>query len=167
MESTGVNAQAAETQRLEANKLVALEWLDAILNGNESRVTQLMADECVFYMLGSTAASGFQSRERWLEILRQGPVLMPGAATMHIGHITAEADRVAVEAESHLVTQAGKPYHNQYHFLLRVRDGKVSAFKEYFDTQETANVFQMPFSEHPAARVSNLESISHTIVRRL
>jgi ketosteroid isomerase-like protein len=162
-----MDIEAPETQRLEANKAVALEWLDAILNGNEQRVIQLMADECVFYVLGSTAVSGFQSRERWLESLRQGPVLLPGPATMHIGHVTAEADRVAVEAESHLVTQTGKPYNNQYHFLLRVQDGKVTAFKEYFDTQETANVFEMPVGGSPAAPVSNIESISHTIVRRL
>jgi ketosteroid isomerase-like protein len=29
---------------------------------------------------------------------------------------------------------SGKHYHNTYHFLMRVRDGKVAEFREYLDT---------------------------------
>jgi ketosteroid isomerase-like protein len=48
---------------------------------------------------------------------------------------TAEGDRVAVEAESSGRLVDGRPYENQYHFLLRFDvDGRVLEFKEYLDT---------------------------------
>ena len=54
---------------------------------------------------------------------------------MTILSTTAEDDRVAIEAESHGRLVDGRPYENQYHFLLRFdADGRVVEFKEYFDT---------------------------------
>ena len=35
---------------------------------------------------------------------------------------------------------SGQPYRNQYHFLMRIRDGRISEFKEYLDTQLAARV---------------------------
>jgi ketosteroid isomerase-like protein len=49
--------------------------------------------------------------------------------------MTAEGDRVAVEAESRGLHVSGKLYNNLYHFLLVVREGKVHEFKEYLDTK--------------------------------
>ena len=48
--------------------------------------------------------------------------------------ITAEGDRVAVEAESYAKMKNGKTYQNTYHFLFIVRDGKIQSVKEYLDT---------------------------------
>jgi hypothetical protein len=45
--------------------------------------------------------------------------------------ITAEGDRVAVEAESYGETASGKIYNNLYHFLFEVRGGKIQAVREY------------------------------------
>jgi ketosteroid isomerase-like protein len=48
---------------------------------------------------------------------------------------TAEADRVAMEAESHVLNpENGRLYNNFYHYLFRVRAGKLTLFKEYQDT---------------------------------
>jgi ketosteroid isomerase-like protein len=55
--------------------------------------------------------------------------------------MTAEGDRVAVEAESYAETITGKIYRNQYHFLITVRNGKVQSVKEYLDTMHTNEVF--------------------------
>ena len=42
---------------------------------------------------------------------------------------------MAIEAESHGRLVDGRPYENQYHFLLRFdADNKVVEFKEYLDT---------------------------------
>ena len=48
--------------------------------------------------------------------------------------LTAEGDRVAVEAESYAKMKNGKTYQNTYHFLFIVRDGKIQSVKEYLDT---------------------------------
>ena len=54
--------------------------------------------------------------------------------------ITAEGERVAVEAESHGRYASGKTYQNYYHFLLIIRDGKVRQLKEYMDTMHANEV---------------------------
>jgi uncharacterized protein len=54
--------------------------------------------------------------------------------------VTAEGDRVAVEAESHAKMKSGKLYQNKYHFLLTIRDGKIQGVKEYLDTAHADEV---------------------------
>jgi uncharacterized protein len=42
---------------------------------------------------------------------------------------------VALEVESDGELLNGRRYNQQYHFLLTVREGKISAVREYLDTQ--------------------------------
>jgi ketosteroid isomerase-like protein len=53
---------------------------------------------------------------------------------LKIHAFTAEGDRVAIEAESHVLNPNGRIYNNFYHYLFRIRDGKLVLFKEYQDT---------------------------------
>ena len=53
---------------------------------------------------------------------------------------TAEDDRVAVEAEVRGVSPAGKVYDNRNFFAVEVRDGRIKAVREYFDTIHTSEV---------------------------
>ena len=54
--------------------------------------------------------------------------------------MTAEDDRVAVEATSDGMHVSGMPYSNHYHFLFTWRDGKLLELKEYMDTQLVTEV---------------------------
>ena len=54
--------------------------------------------------------------------------------------MTAEEERVAVEINREAVHAAGGTYNNQYHFLLRIKDGKILELKEYMDTQLAAKI---------------------------
>ncbi len=47
---------------------------------------------------------------------------------------TAEDDRVAVEMRHRGRTTDGKPYDSDYHVLYELRDGQISAVREYFDS---------------------------------
>jgi ketosteroid isomerase-like protein len=54
---------------------------------------------------------------------------------MEVLGLTAEEDRVAMEAESHVLNPVnGRLYNNLYHYLFRVKDGQITLFKEYQDT---------------------------------
>jgi ketosteroid isomerase-like protein len=64
----------------------------------------------------------------------------PDGLRFRIRSMTAEDDRVAVEAESEGVHASGRPYRNQYHFLMVIRDGKVRQLKEYLDTMHAQEV---------------------------
>lgn len=54
---------------------------------------------------------------------------------MDVLGLTAEEDRVAMEAESHVLNPTnGRLYNNFYHYLFRMKDGQITLFKEYQDT---------------------------------
>jgi ketosteroid isomerase-like protein len=49
-----------------------------------------------------------------------------------------------VQATGHNTTIAGKPYENQYCWVIRMQDGKMSELTEYADTQLIASALQDP-----------------------
>ena len=55
--------------------------------------------------------------------------------------LTAEGDRVSVEAESYAEFTNGRIYRNIYHFMMVIRDGKFSAVREYLDTEHVTATF--------------------------
>jgi ketosteroid isomerase-like protein len=58
--------------------------------------------------------------------------MMPDGLNFTIKTVTAEDDRVAIEAEGNAVTSLGTPYRNQYVFLFTLADGKIRQVNEYF-----------------------------------
>ena len=58
-----------------------------------------------------------------------------GGISFEFLNLTAEDDRVAVEAKGRSTEVSGKEYNNEYHFLIFFRDGKVCRMKEYLDTK--------------------------------
>ena len=51
-----------------------------------------------------------------------------------IDGVTADGDRVAVEARSSGKLNSGAVYANTYHWLFVLREGKIAVIKEYNDT---------------------------------
>ena len=60
--------------------------------------------------------------------------------TFTVRGMTAEGDRVAVEAECLGAHVSGKTYAQRYHFLFVIRDGKIHEMREYFDTMHANDV---------------------------
>ncbi|HEX7854634.1 MAG TPA: nuclear transport factor 2 family protein [Sphingobium sp.] len=67
---------------------------------------------------------------------------LTGEGRMDIHGITAEEDRVAVEAECFVPLKSGSIYNSTYHFLMKFRDGKAFLVKEYFDTLCARDAFR-------------------------
>jgi hypothetical protein len=66
--------------------------------------------------------------------------VFPDGLAFEVHSMTAEGDRVAIEAESKGMHVSGKKYNNLYHFLMRMRDGKIVEWKEYMDTMHANDV---------------------------
>jgi hypothetical protein len=66
--------------------------------------------------------------------------VFPEGLRFTIHALTAERDRVAIEAESHGKHVSGKIYNNKYHFVLRARGGKIVEWREYMDTMHANDV---------------------------
>jgi ketosteroid isomerase-like protein len=54
--------------------------------------------------------------------------------TQEVRGIVADGDTVVAEWTSRATTRDGHPYENDYAVVFVVRDGKVAAVREYFDT---------------------------------
>jgi len=66
---------------------------------------------------------------------------MPDFPEMIVTGLTAEEDRVAVEVEGKCALPNGDRYDNTYHFLLRLRDGRICEVREYADTALVVRTF--------------------------
>jgi ketosteroid isomerase-like protein len=107
-------------------------------------VFALMTDDVTWHITGKPellpSARTYDRRslrrlfERMLERLETG-------LRMTMLDAIAEGDRVAAEVESSGDLKNGRKYRQQYHFAIRFRDGKISAVREYLDTQHVYEVW--------------------------
>jgi uncharacterized protein len=128
---------APETER---NKQLARNFIDAINRQDFAAIADAYAEDGICWTPGSMPISGTFTRDQIAEGSKQILTAFPEGLTITIKRLTAEEDRVAIEAESHGRHISGKTYHNQYHFLMRLRGGKIIEWREYMDTMHANDV---------------------------
>jgi ketosteroid isomerase-like protein len=119
---------------IEENKRVARDFIDALSRADTEWVLEHYADDMVMWTAGSLPFSGRHSKNEIRGLMDGILGAFPQGLRFAVKTLTAEEDRVAIEAESRGVHASGKPYHNEYHFLMRIRDGRIVELKEYLDT---------------------------------
>ena len=120
---------------IEANKRIARDLIAALSRADTDWVLENYADDMVMWTAGSLAFSGPHTKDEIRGLMDGILGAFPDGLEFSIQALTAEGDRVAIEAESDGKHVSGKPYRNQYHFLMRIRDGQIVELKEYLDTQ--------------------------------
>jgi ketosteroid isomerase-like protein len=124
----------------EQNKKVVLGLLEAMSAGNMSAVSNALADSSTWWVAGSFPLSGTMTKAKFCELFGNVGASTENGLRLTPKGITAEGDRVAVEAESYAKLKNGRTYQNQYHLLCVVRDGKIQQVKEYMDTMHANQV---------------------------
>jgi ketosteroid isomerase-like protein len=127
----------------EANKNVVLSFFEHTSAGKIDVALALMADTATWWVAGQPdkfVLAGTKTKTQFAELLQGIRTAMPKGLRVTPKGLTAEGDRVAVEAESYGETATGKIYNNLYHFLFEVRDGKIQAVREYLDTMHAKEV---------------------------
>ena len=127
----------------EANKRTAIALLEASGKHDGETFAALMHPEATYWTLGKPHLfdyCGEKSREEICAYMATPSIFVGGVETT-FGDITAEGDRVAVEAQTRGTLPDGRVYTNMYHYLFTFRDGKVWRVKEYLDTQSAAEFF--------------------------
>lgn len=117
------------------NKDIARSFLDALGVGDVEAVKGLITDDIVAVCTGTSLLSGTRG---YAEIVGAADIftkITKSGLRFEILTMTAEEDRVAVEAQGHSELVTGAAYNNQYHFLFHVRDGRICMLKEYIDTK--------------------------------
>lgn len=132
---------ASQATSLEArNKQLAQTFFDTLSRGDVPAMLAMYTDDACCITMGRTLISGRFSREHVAAAANQIFEAFPQGIRFEILAMTAEGDRVAIEARSEGQHISGKRYANEYHFLMRLRDGKVCELKEYMDTEHVTDV---------------------------
>jgi len=126
------------------NKDLVTEFLKRFGRNDVPGVLDMMDEECTWWIGGKVELfplAGVKSKDEMRGILGAIVEPMPNGLEMRLRATTAEGERVAAEVESYGEAANGRIYNNDYHFLFRVRDGKMIEIKEYLDTMHTKAVF--------------------------
>lgn len=116
---------------VEHNKELAAELIAAISGGDGQTIGRILAEDCQWWVAGFPRERHLTREQMVKGSRRIIDTVLPEGFNIKVLGMTAEGDRVAVEAESRSTTVGGKLYNNFYHFLLVFRDGKVVLGREY------------------------------------
>ena len=119
------------------NKQLVTELFAHLSAGRRPQALEILADDATWWAPGI----GTMPKKHFAEMIVQMDAILKGPIKLTIKRMTAEDDRVAVEAESDGDLVNGKHYHNVYHFLVTIRGGKIREVKEYNDTKYAADTF--------------------------
>lgn len=128
---------------IEENKKIAGQFMNLMSNGDGEGLMNLLSEDLEYWMAGSLNMSGTHTKADIGQMFQAFASVFPEGLKLSPRAMTAEGDRVAVEAFSKGTTAAGKTYANEYHFLFRINDaGKIYGIREYNDTLHVAEVLQ-------------------------
>lgn len=121
------------------NKTITKEFFEALSNGSDQYL-DFYTDESIIWTAGGNAIGGTRTKKEVVSFAQNILSAFPTGITFNITGLTAEDERVAVEISGEAIHASGETYNNQYHFLLRIKDGKILELKEYMDTQLAAKI---------------------------
>ena len=123
------------------NKQILQEAFDELAKGNGKPFTELMADDFCWTVSGTTKWSKTYRGKRSVlqDLMKPLFALFADRYTNAAHRILVDGDYVVVECRGRVTTKTGKPYHNEYCYVIRMENGKMRELKEYLDTQLVAN----------------------------
>lgn len=119
---------------VEENKALAQRYLDCISRGDVEGAFALVADDVEHYLPGKSPISGKFDKAYVKAALEAVLAATTGGLRIWPIGITAEGNRVAVQAQSSAQLRNGARYKNEYHLLFVFRDDKIVKMYEYLDT---------------------------------
>ncbi len=126
---------------IEQNKALVTRFWQAFSDGDYDAALSMLADDATWWVGGTTALSGTYAKPEFAKLLGEITSMAPAGIKVTPKQLTAEGDRVSVEAESHADINNGRTYRNVYHFMMVVKDGKLHAVREYLDTEHVTATF--------------------------
>ena len=132
---------------LEQNKRVAADFFAFFTAGDLAGALDLMTDDATWRIPGKPDASpsaGDYDKKRISRLFHAMQSRLDGGLKMRVKGSIGEGDKVALEVESHGALTNGRFYSQEYHFLMKFRDGRICAVREYLDTQHAYAVWIQP-----------------------
>jgi len=80
------------------------------------------------------------SKSSYRKLVADSAKDFPNGLRFTITGTTAEANRVAAEAESYGLARSGKLYNNRYHLMVLLERDRIKTVREYLDSGHAAEV---------------------------
>jgi ketosteroid isomerase-like protein len=121
---------------IEGNKEVVLRFLEATGRNDAETVTACVDPDGVSVAKGTSRFTGPRRfGTNIADTIEAFKKIIPTGLRYRIRSVTAEGERVVVQAEGDAVTHDGRPYCNDYCFVCTVKNGRVVRVDEYFCTK--------------------------------
>lgn len=127
------------SNELDANKQIALRFLALAFEMKMDEAMSLLCDDATWWVIGDperVKVAGDKDAARTRRMMSNMHRVLPYGMQQRVLGLTAEGDRVAVELEAEGKWHDGRTYRNRYHFLIQLRDEKVSSIREYMDPMQ-------------------------------
>lgn len=123
---------------------VARAFLDALGRCDTETMSDLSTEDMTWWIMPGNKFSGLHAKGSYLKNLPELLKNASGPLKLVYHEITGESDRLAIVAQGDLPMKDGRHYRNNYHFLLRFRDGKIASGKEFTDSLHINEIFGAP-----------------------
>ena len=126
---------------IEENKSLVREWV-RLWNDNDHLGLGALYDDREFdwRISGLSPVSKKYSKQEIVELMgKTFAVPMKRRLRLVIKHLTAEENRVAMEAVGDGAYADGSEFKNYYHLLFTIRDNKIERGRAYLDTWVAVN----------------------------
>ena len=120
------------TRQIDVNKAVIARFFATAGDGGD--ILPFLADDATWWVPGHWELGGTYRKDQLGPVFDRVLALMEVKPRFTIHAVTAEEDRVAVDCEGEGRFRDGTPYRNSYHFLFRLRDGRIVSAREFLDT---------------------------------
>jgi uncharacterized protein len=124
------------------NRETIERYFGALQRGDE--IAGFFAEEATWRLDGRLPLSGtWHGRDAILHDFfgQVSTLYAPGSVSIELTSLTAEADRVALEWTSRARTADGEPYENHCIGVFTLADGRITAVREYMDTDYALEAF--------------------------
>ena len=123
-----------------ANKRVIQQYFSCMGRNDIDGALGLLTDDAEWWVPGNWELSGTFTKAQMSAMLKH-ELPFQGPLQYDVRGVTAEGDRVAVELATHGTLKDGRSYDNTYHFMFRLKGGRIVRVNEYVDTLYSYRTF--------------------------
>jgi ketosteroid isomerase-like protein len=132
------------------NKAIAHEFFARFTAGDIEGALNTMTDDATWWIPGKkerSPSAGLYTKDKIARLFNRMVQSLRSGLEMKVKSCIAEDDSVSLEVVSRGDLKNGRHYRQEYHMLMQFRDGKISAVREYLDTQHAYDVWIAPLTE--------------------
>jgi len=134
----------------EENKAVAFTFFERFTASDIGGALDTMTEDATWWIPGKkerSPSAGLYTKDRIGRLFHRMVGALESGLKMTVVSCIAEGDHVALEVVSAGDLKNGRQYRQEYHMLLKFRDGRIMSVREYLDTQHAHDVWAAPLTE--------------------